>query len=50
MAHEKGNLNDLRATLGNDVAIKASREGTLPYPDGTIIARLAWSFDPVGGK
>ena len=38
MAHEEGNLNDLRAILGNDVAIKASREGQLPFPDGTIIA------------
>jgi Cytochrome P460 len=27
---------------GNDVAIKAFREGKLPLPDGTIIARLAW--------
>jgi Cytochrome P460 len=45
VAHEEGNLNDLRAILGNDVAIKAAREGTLPYPDGTIIARLAWSYD-----
>jgi hypothetical protein len=44
VAHEEGNLNDLRAILGNDVAIKASREGTLPYPDGTIIARLAWDY------
>jgi hypothetical protein len=35
-------LNDLRAKLGNDVAIKAYREGKLPFPDGTIIARLAW--------
>ena len=43
VAHEEGNLNDLRAILGNDVAIKASREGKLPFPDGTIIARLAWS-------
>ena len=47
VAREEGNLNDLRAILGNDVAIKASREGTLPFPDGTIIARLAWSFDPL---
>jgi hypothetical protein len=38
-----GNLNDLRAKLGNDVAINAYRERTLPFPDGTIIARLAWS-------
>ena len=47
VAHEKGNLNDLRAILGNDVAIKASREGQLPFPDGTIIARLAWSYEPL---
>jgi hypothetical protein len=45
VAHEEGNLNDLRAILGNEEAIKASREGTLAYPDGTIIARLAWSYD-----
>src|SRR5262249_32382625 len=36
-------VNDMRAKLGNDVAIKAFREGTSPFPDGTIIARLAWS-------
>jgi hypothetical protein len=47
VAHEEGNLNDLRAILGNDVAIKASREGKLPYPDGAIIARLAWRYDPL---
>jgi Cytochrome P460 len=46
VAHEEGNLNDLRAILGNEVAIKASREGKLPYPDGTIIARIAWSYVP----
>src|SRR5580765_1773170 len=45
VAHEEGNLNDLRAILGNDVVIKAAREGKLPYPDDTIIARLAWSYD-----
>ena len=46
VAHEEGNLNDLRAILGNDVAIKAYREGKLAFPDGTIIARLAWSYVP----
>ncbi len=40
MAHEEGNLNDLRAILGNDVAIKAYREKKLPYPDGTIIVDI----------
>jgi hypothetical protein len=47
VAHEEGSLNDMRAILGNDVAIGAAREGKLPYPDGTIIARLAWSYDPL---
>src|SRR6202453_3443090 len=45
-AHEEGNLNDLRAMLGNDVAIKAYREGKLPFPDGTMIARLAYRYVP----
>ena len=44
VAREEGNLDDLRAILGNDVAIKAYRDGTRPFPDGTIIARLAWSY------
>ena len=46
VALEEGKLNDLRAILGNDVAIKAYREGKLPLPDGTIIARLAWNYVP----
>ena len=37
-----GKFNDLRVKLGNDVAMEAYREGKLPFPDGTIIARLAW--------
>jgi hypothetical protein len=45
VAHEEGKLNDLRAILGNDIAIEAYRKGTLPFPDGAIIARLAWSYD-----
>jgi hypothetical protein len=35
--------NDMRAKLGNGVAVRAYREGTLPFSDGTIIARLAWN-------
>src|SRR5271170_5836401 len=46
VAHEEGNLNDLRTVLGNDVAIKAYREGKLPFPDGAMIARLAWKCVP----
>jgi hypothetical protein len=44
VAHEAGDLNDLRAVLGNDVAVAAYRNGKLPFPDGAIIARLAWSY------
>jgi Cytochrome P460 len=46
VAHEAGNLNDLRAVLGNDVTIKAYRDGKRPFPDGAIIARLAWTYTP----
>jgi len=46
VAHEEGDLNDLRAILGNDIAIRAYRGGKLPYPDGTVIARIAWSYVP----
>ncbi len=35
-------FNDIRAVLGNDIAIGAMRKAKIPLPDGTIIARLAW--------
>jgi hypothetical protein len=44
VAHEAGNLNDIRAILGNDPAINAYRGGKLPFPDGAIIARIAWNY------
>jgi hypothetical protein len=40
VAHEEGNLHSFAIVLGNDAAIKAYREGTLPFPDGTMIAAL----------
>ena len=40
-----GELKQLRAQLGNDLAIKAFRDGTLPFPDGAIIAALHWNED-----
>jgi hypothetical protein len=42
VAHEEGNFHSFAAILGNDIAIKAYREGKLPFPDGTIIAALHW--------
>ena len=44
VAHEAGNNNDIRAILGNEIALKAYREGTRPFPDGAIIARVAWRY------
>ena len=46
VAHEAGNLNDIRAILGNDIAIKAFREGKASFPDGAVVARLAWNYVP----
>ena len=36
-------MKQVRAQLGNDVAIRAFREGKLPFPDGAIIAALHWN-------
>jgi hypothetical protein len=44
VAHEAGNLNDIRAILGNDKAIAAYRLGKQSFPDGTVIARLSWNY------
>ena len=38
VAHEAGELNDIRAVLGNDIAIKAYREGKLPFPKAQSLA------------
>ena len=46
VAHEEGNFNSFAAVLGNDVAIKAYREGKLPFPDGAIIAALHYGHVP----
>ena len=34
--------DEIRVILGNDIAMKAYRAGTLPFPDGSILAKLAW--------
>ena len=41
-SHEAGDFNELRGILGNAIAMKAYREGTLPFPDGAMLAKLAW--------
>ena len=44
-AHEAGELNDIRVVIGNDKAITAYRAGK-PFPEGTIIGRVAWKMVP----
>jgi len=46
VAHEEGNLHSFAAMLGNDVTIKAYRDGKLPFPDGAIIAALHYGHVP----
>jgi hypothetical protein len=46
VAREEANLNSFAAVLGNDVAVKAYRDGELPFPDGAIIAALHYRFVP----
>ena len=49
MSHEAGNLDELRGILGNALAIKAFRDGTLPFPYGATIAKLTWKHVPSVG-
>jgi hypothetical protein len=46
VTHEEGDFNQLRAALGNATAMKAYREGKLPFPDGSIIVALHWKRVP----
>jgi hypothetical protein len=48
VAHESG-LDELRGVLGNAQAMKAYQDGTLPFPDGAILAKLAWKHAPLAG-
>lgn len=41
-AQEAAPLDELRVVLGNPVAMRAYRNGTRPFPDGTVLAKLAW--------
>jgi hypothetical protein len=46
VTHEEGDFNQLRAQLGNDIAIKAYRVGKLPFPDGATVVALHWKRVP----
>jgi hypothetical protein len=44
VAQENGKNNDIRAILGNAIAVRAFRDGKRPFPDGSVIVRLAWRY------
>jgi hypothetical protein len=35
-------LDELRAAVGNKIAVDAYRADTLPFPDGSVLVKLAW--------
>jgi len=47
VSHRTDNKDELRAILGNPAAVKALRKGTLPLPDGAMLAKLAWKREPM---
>ncbi len=46
VSREADPLNELRAILGNTIALTAYRARATLFPDGTILAKLAWKHDP----
>jgi hypothetical protein len=45
-----GKADQLRAQFGNDIAIQAYQEKTIPFPDGAIIAAIHWNRVPSEGN
>jgi len=41
--------NELKGIHGNGTAMKAYRDGTLPFPDGSILVKLSWKREPLDG-
>ncbi|WNL44410.1 cytochrome P460 family protein [Dyella sp. BiH032] len=45
-ALEAAPLNEIRAVVGNRIAAEAYRRGAQPFPDGTVLVKLAWKQQP----
>lgn len=45
VAHEAGKNDDIRATLGNAIAVRAYRKGIHSFPDGAVIVRPVWRHE-----
>jgi hypothetical protein len=40
---------ELKGIVGNDLAMKAYRDGKLPFPDGSVLVKLSWKREPLAG-
>ena len=45
-ALEDAPLNELRTVVGNRVAVDAYHRNSDPFPDGTVLVKLAWARQP----
>ncbi|WP_432380001.1 cytochrome P460 family protein [Duganella sp. P38] len=41
-AHETPPLDELRVVVGNPAAMAAIEKNQLPFPDGTVLVKMAW--------
>jgi hypothetical protein len=39
---QRDDMDEIRVILGNGIAMRAYRAKQLPFPDGTILAKLVW--------
>lgn len=44
-----GVSDEIKGILGNPLAVKAQQEGTVPVPDGAMLAKLTYQHVPMGG-
>lgn len=44
-AQEAAPLDELRVVVANPTALKAYRENTRPFPDGSVLVKLAWKHE-----
>jgi hypothetical protein len=40
---------EIKGIVGNEVALKAYRDGKIPFPDGSILVKLSWKREPLAG-
>jgi hypothetical protein len=45
-SREAGSFDELRSILGNAISMKAYRDAALPFPDGSMLVKLAWKQVP----